>query len=502
MRLGRAAVSLVMTGTCALVGVQLSPLAGPAWAASATPGSAAAAADMLGIVPAMSGLALTTTYGESKAAFEGSEAQASSATINLGSLGLVLANTSLCGQTDLPAKDQPQPLAVNSESGPGTADNGSSDVGSEQVSAGQSPLAATATTTPVSLGLPGILTVEGHSQAAVSYTSAGEQTADSTVSEDVSLLGGLVQMKGLTWTAHQIMGGPGNPGSSFSFGQVEVAGMPLQPPNASPDAEVEALNTVLAPLGFSLILPVQSVDQATGTVSVEPLALRFSGSSVERTLVSPVANAITSLEAALANTSTPGSDCAQFKQLAYNLGSNLDTVVNVVLAVAQGAGSLEFDLGGATAGAQAAPDYANPFDAGGGVGPSGLDQPSAGGGTNAAGDAGLAPALGSSAPDTATVAAAPGSEPVAAAPAVAVTATTGLSAPRRQQASLVSSIVCQSSSPARSPGCWRGLGPLAAAAAVGVGAALFAADYRLGDRRRLRYARRGMRPSTRSRDHD
>lgn len=512
MRVGPIAVAaggaLVLLGAQiglgARAGASLSPAAGGVHspsaairAASVDAGTAQAGATLLGLAPGLSALSLTTKYGEATAAYEGTDSQASSATIDLGPLGLLLANTSFCGfASPLPTSRQPQPLSVDSEKG--SANRSSNTAGQlvETVSADPQPEQATATAAPISISLPGIIDVTGRSQASVHYVSGQEQEADSSVSETVSILGGLVVLQGPHWTASQHSGTSSATSAGFDLGKVLVGGVPITPPNASTAAELSSLNTVLAPFGFTLILPTQTINQSTNTVSIGPMTLRFSGSTVERTLLSPVGNAVVQLEQEIAQNAKAGTDCTQLPELFYNISTNISTVLNVVLAIGQGAGNLDLDLGGATAGTQAAPHYTDPFGADGG-------NPLAGNSTGPIDGSSLGPAGDGATPSPTggltggLTGGAVGSPATEGPPGSSVPAPTNAQPPGHGPAGsrggplAAVAVACQTTSPAGSPGCWKGLGTAAGGAALACGAGLIIADYRQG-RRRPRPSRRRM----------
>lgn len=465
---------LVPVSAIALCVAQVALHTVPARAAAAPvePGAAAAGANLLGVSPGVSGLTLTTTFGESTAALEHAESQAKSASVDLGSLGLVLATSTFCGVSDLPKKNQPQPLVADSDTGPRAASHDTAGQGRESVMARRNPESAAATTTSVSEALPGIFEVTGHSTAAVRFDASTGQTANSSVTEDVTMLGGVVKLRGLNWQARRRAGATTTRSTHFSFGQVTIGGVPLAP-STSPAAELKAINTALAPFGFSFLRPTTSFNHRTGAVSIGPLVLRFRGSSIEKTLVSPGVNAVISLENLLAKQSKPGANCAEFSQLLYNIGTNIETLLNVGLSISEGAGVLDIDFGGATASAQKAASYDNPFGPGGspttppGAGSTGGPAPPASGSSSSTAPAGSGVGAGSG------------------------QASKGGAVTSNQGAALTASrVVCRSTSTAGSQRCWRGLATIGSGAALATGVGLLAADLYFTRRRRPLLRRR------------
>ena len=58
---------------------------------------------VLGVIPQDSGLSLTTAAGQANAAYSETEAQATSATVNLGGLGVLLAGSGFCSSPACPS---------------------------------------------------------------------------------------------------------------------------------------------------------------------------------------------------------------------------------------------------------------------------------------------------------------------------------------------------------------------------------------------------------------
>ena len=461
----RTASGAALAGALTLAGAQI---VAPAHAATANvaPGIATAGGALLGVIPGVSGLTLTTTYGEARAAYEETQSEATSATVDLGGLGYFLANEPTCGNT-LPEKDQPQPLSANSGSGNATSTSGAGSAAAEEVTVSQKPEQARAVTSMVSEGLNGILAVTGQSVASVHYLTGTEQEADATVTENVELLGGMVEMEGMSWTASWHAGATKADFGNFNLGQVTVNHVPLSPgvPTA---AAVAAINNVIGPFGFTVTQPATSADPSS--VTVAPLVLRFSGSAVERTLIHPAVAAVTDLEATLNSYAQAGQDCTKLPQLIYSVSNNLNSVVNLSLAIAQGAGSLNFDLGGVNAGVANLPAFVDPFG---------------GGNPLASGPASSLPAaVTGSAPVTAASVAAP-SATAGALPSIG--SARGPVAPTGAAALPATELLsCRTTSPAGSPRCWRGVATVAAGVLLAGGSGLFAADVVYGRRRRRR----------------
>jgi hypothetical protein len=290
----KSAVAAMVVGAAGLLVVQLGDPAHAQQASSSVlPGTASAGAALVGVVPQVSGLTLTTTLGEADAAYEEQEAQAKSGIVDLGGLGYFLAGTDFCGAKGLPLSEQPQPLSADSQNGATTRTQSVAGQGAETVSVSPQPERASATTTPAIEVLPGVLEVSGREEATVQYVAGTEQEADASVVEDVAFLNGLVQLNGLTWTASRRAGGTNESSVSFSLGQVIINHVPLDRSGLSTAAAVALVNDVIGVFGFTISLPAASSDPVNGSVSMGPLVVQFSGSRVDRALLSPSVATIT-----------------------------------------------------------------------------------------------------------------------------------------------------------------------------------------------------------------
>jgi hypothetical protein len=480
----KSAVAAMVVGAAGLLVVQLGDPAHAQQASSSVlPGTASAGAALVGVVPQVSGLTLTTTLGEADAAYEEQEAQAKSGIVDLGGLGYFLAGTDFCGAKGLPLSEQPQPLSADSQNGATTRTQSVAGQGAETVSVSPQPERASATTTPAIEVLPGVLEVSGREEATVQYVAGTEQEADASVVEDVAFLNGLVQLNGLTWTASRRAGGTNESSVSFSLGQVIINHVPLDRSGLSTAAAVALVNDVIGVFGFTISLPAASSDPVNGSVSMGPLVVQFSGSRVDRALLSPSVATITQLEAALAAQSTPGTDCSQFRQLLYNVGNNIAGDVNLVLLMGQGAGGLFLDLGGANASIESLPAYANPFGSPGllrGLSPMPPSNVTA---------LTVSPTSITAGPSSSTAAGQATQGGVQATTPPSIRGEVRGPSAGGGTVSVAGVVLCHTTSPAGSPGCWRGLGSIAAGVTVVAGVTLLAAEVVYG-RRRSRRRRR------------
>ncbi|MGI8493568.1 MAG: hypothetical protein ACR2NJ_12615 [Acidimicrobiales bacterium] len=477
---------MAAAGAAGLIAIQLALPPDARAAAAVQPWEASANSSVFGIVPAISGASLTTTFGQSIAAYEQTETQASSATVSLGGLGYIIGNSPFCGQITLPTNKQPQPLTADSATGPSSTTtpgnlpgNGAqAGPGTESVAVSPNPEYATATTTPLAQSIGnGALTITGRSTSTVRYVAGVAQEADASVTENATFADGAVAIRGMTWKASQHAGPTRAVSSSFDIGAITITtlGIPLALPRSLPLASaLGQVNAILGPAGISLVMPTQSTDPGTGAVSIGPLQVHFAGSSLENTVLSPGTGAIASLEKILAGQSAGGKDCSNIRNLIGQLANPTDTVVNVLVGAAEGAGGIDMDLGGASAGTVDPPPFANPLSGGADLlAPGALPPGDAipGAGTSAAG-----PVPGPSALP-------PGAAAIPSVPGGAATAGGSPAGAAGAGAYLAH---CVTSSPAGHPGCWKGLGTVAAGVVLAIGSGLLAADIAYGRRSRTR----------------
>ena len=454
-----------------------------AWEASAN-------SAVVGISPSASGVFLTSTIGQAYAAYDQSETQATSALVNLGGLGYAVASSPVCGLA-LSLSQQPQLLTADSANGPSSKTtqaqlapgvNTPSGTGTERVTVSPNPESAEARTYPVTQNVPGIVDVEGVAQSEVHYVDGHAQAASSSVSETLSLLGGLVKFNGLTWDASQ-QRSSGNPTNSaaFSFSSISIsgAGLPIDIPGTVPIATaLSVVNGVLGVLGVSVAGPSESVDPGTGGVSMSSLQVHFSGSTVDNQLVGPLTGPVTQIVNLINGQVTNGADCSDLKNLLGQLTTIPETGLGLLLSAFSGSGAMDLYFGGATADTIAAPLFSNPFDINGSAGATPLPPVGVSG-------------LSASTATTGAPAASSGLEATGAGPLAVVPPSTSVAPVAQRPAATVALVRCTTTNAGGGSGCWRGLATWAAGAVVVLGGGLLAAD--------AVYGHRGARTSRRRR---
>lgn len=481
---------MVLAGVAGLVLTQV--FVPPAKAADSVQAwEASANSAVVGASPSASGVFLTSTIGQAYAAYDQTETQATSALVNLGGLGYAVASSPVCGLA-LSLSQQPQTLTADSTDGsssktaqaqlaPGVVTPAGT--GTEHVSVSAHPESAEARTYPVTQTVPGLLEVEGVAQSDVRYVDGQAQEASSSVTENLTLLGGIVKLTGLTWSASQQRktGDPSN-ATGFGFSSVTIsgAGLPIDIPGTVPlSTAVSQLNAVLGVLGVTISPPTQTVDPGTGAVSMSPLQVHFSGSAIDNALASPAIAPLTQLINLLNGQVTHGADCSNIKNLLGDLSTIPETGLNLLLSGLSGSGAVDLYFGGASADTLAAPSFSNPFDFAGGLATTALPPSGVAGVTVPGGESALP--LSDTSPASAVAA-------VTAAPTPTISG--GPSGPGGNPRT-VAAVKCATTSPSGGTGCWRGVATWAAAAVVVLGGGLLAAD--------VVYSRRGPRSIRRRR---
>lgn len=433
------------------------------------PGSAFASSVVLGVNPEYGGFSLAVRAGEATASYTASQSTATSDAINGGYLvsSLVPTGPNACVPGSSSSSASPTAAVNGLEI---TSDNGAStstgDGGIESVAVNPSPESANGTTSLLPIIIPDLLSVTSKAVAKVNYVNGRYQEADAQTTIGLSLLNGLVVLNGLSWSASQSDGTQNASTTSFSLGSISVFGktMTVASPSDLTQA-IAAANKVLTLAGITLSLPTESTDSVTGAVTIGPLQLQLAGTTLFNTVLHQIAPAQQQLDDEIAAIlEKSGNACIQ--SLAADLGVG-ELVAGIVEGILAGAGTIDLQIGGASANTQVAPNYANPLDAtnplaGSGTGsslPSSL--PFSGGGS-----------LGtSSGPISSSTA--PGASPQAAPPA-----------PSRAKSSATALIRCVSTSPAGGSGCSAGSDGAALGALLLGAGVLFAADF-VRSRRRL-----------------
>jgi hypothetical protein len=389
----RSGVALVLFAATTLTLMATAPGGASADTATFYPGTSTATASALALVPSTAGLGYTITLSTSDAEYEQSLAKALSQTLNLGVIGTTLTSASCNKPPAFAASNFPQPVSLESNAPPpsktqtvaGTFNGSGAGAGVEQASVTPAP-SASATTLGGAFNAASAIDLSGLDSAAQAQV-VSSQTRSVSSSADVgqiSLLGGLVVLKGLHWEASQQSGAATTSAASFSLGTATVAGVTM--PASSPTqlaAAIVAANTALAPTGFHIDQPqvTQTADAHDGngaTTKVSGLLLGIDNSALGAAVVGGQLTGAQPLKTAI-DDAFIAADC--------QLSNALLPIGDIALGVPAGGGGLDISLGGAAVNINSDP----PINAFGTFGLAGNSSPTDTGGSSPSftpGDAG------------------------------------------------------------------------------------------------------------------
>lgn len=450
--LAAAATSLTVAGVATLM-----PAAGAA--GSFVVGTATGTAQAFAVSPHTGGFAYTITAGSSIADYRGSLAQAEAQSLDVGLIGTSLTSQQCDGSAPTISRDQlPAPLIAESDHGDVTKSQDQTGVSQSGVMAVGGHMTVSAKTVPAStasfdggnLTIPTVLQATGMSSSASATLIPGQArtaSADATVGR-LSLLGGVVVLDHLHWSATQRTGAGAGEHGAFTVGDIVVNGQTVPGSADQLASTIAAINTVLASTGVHLSLP--ALHKTVGGVAVPPLVIGIDNSQLGAQVVNPILTATQPVNEQVENILF-GITC--------KFGS-IFTVKDILLSAFDGTGGLDLELGGVTAGSDGT-SYANPF------------------GSVALGSAGATPAGG---PASAPVAVTP--LPAGAPPVTSGAVPSAAAAPRLAGSSRVSS-TCSTTSPANWPSCTSGNALVVGLIGLATVAAIGGADW-LATRRRRR----------------
>ncbi|HEX3840036.1 MAG TPA: hypothetical protein VHU85_04510 [Acidimicrobiales bacterium] len=357
------------------------------------PGTSTATASALSLVPSTGGLGYTITFSTSNAEYEQGLAKALSQTLNLGVIGTILTTASCNMPAAVPASALPQPVSLENNAAPptktltvaGTFNGSGAGAGVEQASVTGTP-SASSSTRGGDFAVAGAIDLSGlNSAATAGVVNNQTRSVDSSVDiGSLSLLGGLVVLKGLHWEASQQSGAANTSAATFAMGAAVVAGVTLPTPTPAQLATVIGIvNTALSPTGFRINLPAvtQTANAHDGngaTTKISPLSIGIDSSALGAAVIGSQLTSAQPLKTAIDN-ALIAANC--------QLSGDLLPIGDIALGVPAGGGGLDVDLGGATVNINADP----PVNAFGSFGLSGNTAPSDTGGSTGTftpGDAG------------------------------------------------------------------------------------------------------------------
>jgi hypothetical protein len=483
--LTRFAAILSLGASVVLLGAGRAPADAPS---TFVAGSGDAAANVARVVARAAGLPLATTYGGTRAHYQGVSARAEAAALDLGVLGVMLTTPMACGRALFTPDQLPERTVADSRDGEASESQdsaGSGPVGAGREEASARPGAAsTAAFTSTALALGELVSsADGRSSGHTELVDGVERRATADVRfGHLDIAGGVVQLRGLRWHAEQRTGAGGavlGADAAFGLDGVVVAGIPLSTNTpGAPGAALEAANKVLGPLGLRLEPPVVTRAAGDREVRVSPLKLVIGDATTTRPVVGPVMSAALPAREALLEILRNGGDgdCNP-----GSAGGFAFTFADVVAAALGGSGGIDLELGGVLATTEGV-DYGDPL------------------GLVAPGLPTVAPPFPSPAPrparSVAPVAAPellapPAAEVAGPVPVAAQVAAPAVPAASPPVVAVPASRRCESTSRGRTPACTRGAPLAASAGALAVALALFGADWFRGRRRPVTSGGRG-----------
>ncbi|MEO7430269.1 MAG: hypothetical protein ABIY48_12905, partial [Acidimicrobiales bacterium] len=273
-RTKRAALAVAATA----LAVTLATEPGGAASAGTAPfnnGTGSATALGYKVNPTNGNLSFGITFGEAIAGHQNTAATGQSRAINLGVIGVTLAGEACDGGPPTMAeKDQPQPVIARSgEKGAAEGMTATEKPGGiEKYARATTAPFAEAITTIGPMGDPATLFINGGRTITHSGVINGNtrEALARTELGTVSIGGGAVELKGLTWQAIHRSGAVNETIGTFSIGSASIGGQVQSLPGDG-FQQAAALNALLKPLGLNLTPPGVRVEQ--GIVFVDPLKI-------------------------------------------------------------------------------------------------------------------------------------------------------------------------------------------------------------------------------------
>jgi hypothetical protein len=435
----------------------------PPPAGGGTVGSAKATAVVVKVAPTVGSLALALGSGISVAEVRNNLAQSQSQSLDLGLIGSTLTAEQCDGRDGvLRPSDLPQALRIDNRAGDASDQASFVPAGDlldglfQQVRATAAPFAE-AVSTAARIGLDPLLSVSAGTATATTEVVDGgaARIAHAHVGVDLDLPG-ILELRNLQWDAYHRTGTEPDARASFTFGDIEVLGIPLPTSNLPLDSIVDTLNTLLSPLGLTITVPtVERFTEPADVVRITPLRIVFGNSPVTSVLTGPLLDASRELRDGLA---------AALVEITCRAATPM-LVAEIILGQLSGTGSTVISIGGAEA-TTGLVDLENPF-----------------------GEGALAPPTDPDGTIDAIPSVAPAGRPVTVPPPAGVVPPPPAIGPRDVATAPIGDFerVCESVHPFDWPSCSTGAAPFVGIAAVVATAAIAFLDWR-HQRRRARAA--------------
>ena len=290
--------------------------------------------------PTNGNLSFGITAGESVSGHQNTGATGQARAINLGVIGVTLAGKGCDGgDATMPAEQQPQPVIARS--GEDGAEAGKTEKEAELITkyarATMDPFAE-AITEIAPMGDPATIYISGGrttSHSGVIDGTTREALARTELAE-VSLGGGQVKLKGLTWEAVHRTGAVEEAVGSFHIEGLTIGGQSIPLPEDTA-GQLAALKDALAPLGIAITPPAQRFEQ--GIIFVDPMKIAIVPSQERDSVTGPIVSGAQPIREPLVDALLE-QDCSN---------STYVTLADIALGSVSGAGQLGLELGGVQA---------------------------------------------------------------------------------------------------------------------------------------------------------
>lgn len=318
-------------------------------------GSGRADARILRVGPAAGQLALAPTIGLSLSDFLGTLGRGEARVADYGALDGSVPPELKSEAPDLRTESTEENAAAGKQQTfAGTPAGSPLTIGAmEQRSAAATDPKGSSEVTLGKVSIPGLIEIGGStaaSSAQVIDKKAREARGTTTISS-LSLGGGAVVLKGLTWEAVQRTGEGAKVTGSFRVEGLTIGGqsVPVPADGTQLAAVLPQINAALAPTGLVLDAPVAAKDGELARVT--PLGVRIVNSQVGQTAVAPVVGALQPVREPVTAAIIEGCDDCKAAIL----------VADVLAGVVTGGGRFDLEIGGVT-GYTEGTRYDSPFN--------------------------------------------------------------------------------------------------------------------------------------------
>lgn len=316
-------------------------------------GEAEASADTFSVALRRGNANIAIGFGSSFAGYRDITGTAEAKGLDMGVIQLLLGTNEQCdgsppvlnpdsftppSRTDSTFADAPKSRRVEAFM-PGVGDDGPGDsVGFQDAMATKKPSATGLTETPAADIF--VLALDNARTETFAQLDNGTREARAVMTADeLRVFGGLFTFTKPRWEAVATSGASATERGSFTFERATVLGIPRSPADAMRDLKgfKDGLEELLRPLGVKLELP--TVQQDEGRVRVTPMAFKIENMPLGAEVIAPILGAAQPYREALEQ-QLLAEDCTVESTL---------TILDLILGVLAGAGSVEILAGGVSA---------------------------------------------------------------------------------------------------------------------------------------------------------